>query len=314
MKYLPLFLLLSLTACTDFFDRQIDLPTADHKPRLSVDALFTQNDTLLTAHVTRTYGLNEERPANREAPLEGATVQIFENSSLKYELPYRETEIINRFAYDARPDAVAFVPGRDYEIRVTHPDYPDVSATQTMPAAVALENVRYEFLGENNVTFTNSRLRFDLPDPAGTDNYYELFLETITRDTFRLSETQIETFESNDVVYWYSEDLNTPDAVPGFQNSSLLISDEAFDGQRRSFSVPFYLYRNESGTGEFGSLTLVRVKWRHVTQEYYRYSRSLQDFSNAENNPLSEPVSVFSNVKNGVGCFGLRQEVVYELE
>lgn len=313
MKYLPFFLLaLTLAACTDFFDREIELPVADHEPRLSVDALFTQNDTLLTAHVTRTYGLNEERPVNREAPLEGATVQIFENGSVKYELPYRETEVLNRFAYDTRPDAIAFMAGRDYEIRVTHPDYPDVRATQTMPAMVELENVRYEFLGDNNVTFTNSRLQFDLPDPAGEDNFYELFLQVITSDTFTDPQGGVGVFTNVDNTYWYAEDLNTADAVPGFHNTALLISDEAFNGQRRSFSLPFYLFRNDSE--EIATGVRVRVNWRHVTQDYYRYSRSLQDFWNADGNPLSEPVSVFSNVENGVGCFGLRNEVVYELE
>ena len=299
----------ALASCNNFFDTQVDLPTPEHEPRMAIAGLFTDNDTLLTVDVNRTYGLFESRPQNREQVIEGATVKILEDGNVRYELDYRETEILNVFAYDTPTNGTPFDAGKTYELVVEHPELPNIRATQVMPAAVELENAEIEFVGENAINFTNSRLRFDLNDPA-TRNYYELVISSVFRDTFIDETGQIFINEYEDIVYWYEEDLVSADARPGFRNSSLLFSDEAFNGQRRSFTLPFYSFSLEQDEGQSNGST--RIYWRTVTEDYYRYSSSLQDFSIADGNPFAEPVSVFSNIENGVGCFGLRAEKIYE--
>jgi hypothetical protein len=54
----------------------------------------------------------------------------------------------------------------------------------------------------------------------------------------------------------------------------------------------------------------VRYKavFRTLTRENYLYKVSRNRFEEAQYNPLADPVILYSNVKNGIGVFGLETE------
>lgn len=47
-----------------------------------------------------------------------------------------------------------------------------------------------------------------------------------------------------------------------------------------------------------------------VEENYYIYHRTLQDNARNEGNPFSEPTPSFTNIKNGLGCFGASNKAI----
>jgi hypothetical protein len=55
------------------------------------------------------------------------------------------------------------------------------------------------------------------------------------------------------------------------------------------------------------------VRVRAITEDQYLYAVSLQRQLDAEDFPLSEPVVVHNNVKNGIGVFCLYNEQLFTI-
>jgi len=44
---------------------------------------------------------------------------------------------------------------------------------------------------------------------------------------------------------------------------------------------------------------------RHVTEDYFKWSRSYEANYEVDENPLVEPVSIYHNLENGLGIFSV---------
>lgn len=303
---------LLFAACSeDFFDATIDLPTPEHTPIIAVSAFATNTDSLgIFAKVTRTFGLFEERP-NDDA-LEDATVQLFENGELLYDFSLAEQEQFSHFAlFDGEFGGI----GNTYELKITDPTYGTATAIQKMPEPIPLEEIEYRML-DNSGDFVEGNGEFELTfqDPAGAANFYELTISQVCYFTFfDANGNEVRDSFVNNV--FFDEDLEGPNSnsnyTEGYDFESLLISDVNFDGQRVTLSPNIYEFCSNSVEGQFSRYI---VHWRTVTEEYFNYSKSLLQADLAENNPFSEPVSVFSNVEGGIGAFCLRSELRYDVE
>ena len=300
----------SLVGCENFFDQEIELPNADHEPILAINSFINSTtERQVQARISRTYGLFEDQPDDDR--IFGATVELYEEGNLLYQLSPFE---FDEFNYVQNLNNTAFGGiGKTYELRVSHPDYPSVTATQTMPTPVPLEEIVYRPLQVNDFSNSNGEIQMTFTDPAGEENYYEFLIAKqcvfvndqpisgVTRDTFL------------NFIFFNNEDLGSdPNLTQGFPYDALLISDQNFDGQRITISPQFW------SSDCFGSINVevdnFVVYWRTVTKDYFNYSKSVNDNYFSADNPFAEPVSVFSNVEGGVGAFCLRAELVYEVE
>ena len=52
---------------------------------------------------------------------------------------------------------------------------------------------------------------------------------------------------------------------------------------------------------------------RNLNYEFYIYNWSVYNFYRNQNNPFSEPVQVYTNIKNGIGIVGASSETKIEL-
>ncbi|MCB0643404.1 MAG: DUF4249 domain-containing protein [Phaeodactylibacter sp.] len=308
-KFLFLLALVSLMGCENFFDTEIELPTPEHNPVLAINSYITStNDSIVGVRVSRTYGLFEDSPD--EERIYDATVELFENGSLLYSLEAFDES----YGYNYKADLPAAFGGigKTYELRVSHPDYGTVSATQTMPIPVPLQEVEYRPLESNDFEQPNGEVRLTFQDPAGEENYYEFLITNYCEFTIELpnGEILLDTFENS---IYLDQDFNVdPNLYMGFDGTALLISDRNFDGQTITIGPQFNSY------GCFDAPNLVSqgfvVYWRTVTKDYFNYSTSLRDSESAAENPFAEPVSVYSNVEGGVGAVCLRSELRYFVE
>ena len=85
---------------------------------------------------------------------------------------------------------------------------------------------------------------------------------------------------------------------------SVLLSDQFFDGETYKFKGRFAAYYGGGVTDSIPYNFVIRS----VTPEYYYWSKSYYLKSQTDDNPFAEPVSVYNNLENGLGIFGLFSE------
>ena len=78
----------------------------------------------------------------------------------------------------------------------------------------------------------------------------------------------------------------------------MFLSDALFNG--RDFEIKlkiskFSFYETDT--------VLLDVSLEHIAEPYYLYAVSSNKYRRTSNNPFTEPVSVYTNVENGLGIF-----------
>ena len=83
-----------------------------------------------------------------------------------------------------------------------------------------------------------------------------------------------------------------------FENS---ITDEGNDGGKMATKKSFYM--NKRQNFDDGSYRITEVQILNTDVNFYRYQKDLETLKITGDNPLVEPISVYSNVKGGFGVF-----------
>ena len=198
---------------------------------------------------------------------------------LQYE---RYTELLpDRFG--APTDSLVFT--------VNHSDFTSVSGTQVFPSApqVSLE-LNYgatQLYGE-----ISDELIVTLEDIPGVNQHYIVSIDV----HFRTALTGQDTSVYYD-LYW---ETDYPNSTPLYGNEiALLLSEEGLD-RNIKFSA---------ATGvnpiDFAMLHEYRVKVSALSEEMYLFYKSYAAYENANGNPFAEPVVLYSNMSNNMGCFGV---------
>ncbi len=259
---------------------EADLP--DYEKQMVVHC-YPQPEVFHTI-VSTTVGLLENTDPE---PLQGATVELYENGQLL-------------FSTDGNANMPITEPlenGQNYLLQVTHPDFETMQATQTMPQHVPVKKAVYkekggidEFGDEVDV------LQISIDDPAGEANYYEFAL--------MVRQNPIDFPDQVDFVYPAE---NNSQGISTLYSDLLVASDQFFDGQSYTLSPKFYgYYQPEQATFE--------LLWRNITRERYLYLKSVTDHTYANDDPFAEPVGLFTNFDRGLGIFALYNEETYPVE
>lgn len=147
------------------------------------------------------------------------------------------------------------------------------------------------------------RIRF--ADPKGAQNYYIMRILT-------------PFYTGSDVSYYTSSGCfytNDPDVddnagidplVSGCISNELFINDRNFDGRQKELvlNVPvtqLTVVQDPANGRTYRPL----VQITNITGDYYKYRRSIEQYNMAADNPFAEPVSIFTNIRNGFGIFGV---------
>jgi Domain of unknown function (DUF4249) len=309
-----IFVLLSslfYTACNeDSFSQIVPIDPPEFEKQMTLHLFLTDKDSLSTAQLGRNFGILETVP-NDKWFLSGGSIEIFENNQSV--LKYTEDNNQGFISYNSLVQNGLFQAGKTYELRVKHPDFTNVTATQVMPSAVEIDSVRFRANAGISNDPDGTRLEaidVFLKDKKDEKNYYELsVLALYPQVSTRLDTINgIETYVTDTIGYYeyaaYPENSEDPNVVLGFGNT-VLVSDRVFDGENYKFSFRKYM------SSDFKKFT---VLVRQITEDNYLYSISAKRKSDAEDNPLSEPVNSYSNLKGGIGIFALRSEQVFRIE
>jgi hypothetical protein len=211
------------------------------------------------------------------------------------------------------------VAGNSYKIVVSAPGFTDAEGTSEAPVAVPViswnrrPGARIQQWGavQDEISFTFS-------DPVSKGDYYWVeLLHAAMRDTTdtipRNNHWNVGCINTNDpaVAHLSSFDFSNEDCIA---SNELYLEDELFNGTTKEFK--FYIdstwlspYENVNGDKYYPAIRL-----HHISSAYFRHLRSYRYAIDNNGNPFSEPVNVYSNVKNGLGVFSIGSIYTQELK
>ena len=275
---------LLLSSCDNLVNgvvRDIDLPP--HESQLAASLFLDSRDSNISAIVSSSKGIYDTGQSksvfNAQCVLNVGTTTYNWSTMDQYE---RYTELLpDRFG--APTDSLVFT--------VNHPDFTSVSATQVFPSApqVTLE-LNYgatQLYGE-----ISDELVITLKDIPDVNQHYIVSIDV----HFRTALSGQDTSQYYN-LYWETE---YPNSTPLWgQESALLLSEDGLD-RNIKFSA---------ATGinpiDFAMLHEYRVKVSALSEEMYLFYKSYSAYENANGNPFAEPVVLYSNMSNNMGCFGV---------
>ncbi|MCC7244171.1 MAG: DUF4249 domain-containing protein [Saprospiraceae bacterium] len=295
-----LFLAIMLSSCDgDPFESIIKLDPPPYDKKIALQFRAGVNDTFVDISLSRNFGILET-PADSAFFIKNLNIEILESDQVLWQFNSGNDIPLNRATiYQEIPHGL-FKSGKTYEIRASHPDFTSISAKQTIPEAPAVDSVRYDFDGGINSNGDEvSAFEVYLNDPAGVENFYQFSIGIISLSINPIYDSNNNVIGYDTLRYGpydgYFEVSDDPNQEEGL-NGSVLVGDQFFDGQAQKISLKIY---KDYSPKEY----VIYV--RSITEDDFIWQRSLIRYEGAQDNPLSDPVLIYSNFKDGIGIFGL---------
>ena len=301
-KLLILFIATVFVSCT----KEVDFTGTQSDPLLVVNGL-QQVGQPARLHVEKSTFFLDDQPDCRVKDLR---VDLYVNGVFEESLKVRDSMLMEnyiiwsdtgemyverlRYAFNycesnyilCEDDEVRFeVSSREFETAIA-----EVSMLRP-PQVISFDTVHVETFTDN---LTKIRFALNLDDPSGND-YYNLY-----------PHGALSGFTSSDPVFADLtafediEDIFGENEYYGYGPYNMF-TDRFFDGSVYSLSMETHLYSDE--LYEPFVLEVSRVD-----MGYYQYTKSYQAYSNSNPDSMigmfTEPVQVYSNVKNAIGVVG----------
>lgn len=284
------FLSLSIAflSCEKIID--IDIPEGERK--IVINGLINP-DSLVKINVSRSLSVLEN---DQFVFLENARVHFYENDDFKALMTY------DGGGFYSIPGFYP-VSNAEYRIEVESAGLQSVQAITNLPSPITMTDI-----DTSSVTDEwgggSLKMSFSLNDPE-EENYYAVSM-FVTHKIF-----DYENFELLDSLITYPiyfdfvqngqggiQDRLIENNSAIYFNNKVFLSDQLFNGKLFDLDLSVGKYF-------FGQADTVKleVKVDHVSKSYYLYAASLNKYYQANGNPFSEAVSVFTNIEKGLGIF-----------
>lgn len=259
---------------------EVDFPA--YSPQLVVHGLFRPGQPW-EVYVTRSVGLGASASQLGEAYIPNARVEIFEGERLITVLTHQG---LGRYVASGQFPEV----GEIYTLHVAAPGFtPVVAADQIPNPLVRLEAVFIDSVVVGLEDQVEAEIQFHLADLDMQPNFYELQI-------------------------WYDYGAG-PRPIAYRTNDPVLQGDSFQEFVRNGTSIIYYevsrfedaFFQNQSFSS---SLRFDRLEANYygisvnpISENYFRYQKTLAQIAEDEENPFAEPTPVFTNVMGGLGVF-----------
>lgn len=312
---LILALLFSCTKTLDFDDEQFS--------DLLVLNSIVWPDSVFKATFTKSASILESGSEPGQA-VANATLDIYENDQLLAHL----TPSAGRF----RADGIKPRAGYSYRL-VAKENGQQLTAETTVPFKADVLSVDTSMV-KNQGNSWGIMFNIRMKDTPG-DDYYRIILmhQTLSRTTYADNENKKTTFYNlrNYPVGFNTEDPvfkslynNSGDEIfdQGPENRYYIFPDDYFEGKERTIQIWKYLFNNyfdPSNPQLYGMPETIYDRFtihvQRLSKDLFFYLKYLELYDYYHDNPISEPVPVYSNVKNGAGIFaGFNDDAKYTFE
>lgn len=280
MLYRKIILILTigfiLSSCSgDFFEKPIDLDINDHTSKMAATAFLGASDE--TNLILVSYSLGPFQENNNDQVLSNATVSLTGNNNT---IPFNPAD---RDGFYESNSSINFVPNKTYTLSIEAPNYNTIVAQQIYPETVTILEAK----------LTENTFKIKINDNPNKKNFYLL---------------QLQRQDNNGGTQFINKKIDTFGSLTkssGFCETCVNFNDETFNGEQ-GFEIVATNYFYDPNT------TYKAILY-NVTEDFYKYDRSLFRSIYAEDNPFVEPVILHRNFKNGYGVFALvnKSELIF---
>ena len=288
IKYFAFVMVLLFASCDgDQFSqiRTIELP--EEEPRLAVTSRMTADSDRLTAFVSSSKPILDN---SEYEEINNATVNLFKDDALFMEFTWDEA--LKNYSYQGAPLSLG---DGTYRMEVEATGFDPIEATQKMPKACEILEVKYEedaFVDEYGDE--KDVLEVKIKDDGSEENYYSMFVKAYGKDP---AGNAIEM-----EAYGWIED-----PLMEYGWDEVFVPDLTFDGGNyvfRYFMSEFWQYEFQVDQG--GEIEKLEVVINSFSKDFYRHDVSRVTYEDSQDIPFIEPVLVTSNWDKGYGIFSLQ--------
>lgn len=302
LRYVLLALPLALLGCEKELEYDVESPEAS----LVVNSIVA-HDSLWQVEVSTTAGPGQGQQIRS---LKDAVISIYEDGSPINDIVLDSMDAQPGFLgnldggrngtvklYFHRTAVTRGHAGRNYELRVSHPNYKTVYSTSVIPRAARIRlrsgNGQAILIGGESY----SPIDFGIQD-EGSLNYYAVEV-WVSKTEGVDPESRIDFYSADKVLTEnavFTDDTHTDQRLYP-KTSGVFFSNQRFPGKE-------YGMRIFVQSSLLNSADDVRVRVLRLSPELYRFAVSYQKQLLNQENPFAEPAQVYSNIQNGTGIFG----------
>jgi hypothetical protein len=297
-------ILLLITACND--DQFLEYHTKDTETQLSLSG-FVCEDSIYVC-LTETFQANyliDDTTITSIITDTSAEVTIYEDGNYFCTLQAKSIPEAHWYTGVITPKNyyVAYVPiqaGSNYAVSFDHEKYGAFYAETRMP-------IIPEFIVDTQSIFQKVTLNEFTPAEM-------LFYDTLVWNTYFTLSLFDNDLHSNYYQVDFHLDATMDKGLTGFNFSAVnttynsryyhhhLFTDELSNGS--SYELEFSVFQPYADS--------VSVDFILFSEDYYNYLISMIAYHEAERDPFSKPVNLYSNVSNGFGFFGAYQKFRFQ--
>lgn len=291
-KYIGIF---AVSAVLASCEKEIVVDVPAYQPKLVLNGYATTGDTVFVS-VGKSIGILEYK-YGKDLAVKDATLVLRTDGAPDDVLDYDPLYGMYRSNTIAQP-------GKNYTLVATAPGYTEASATTIVPSAVKIDSIR---------RIPNARLDIDgnpqdeirivFNDPPAAGDYYILSISKLQGldTTFHGYGANCVNTTDASIESIYNEEIDQNTCLAG---DAIFFRDVLFNGVTKELRlfVPSGYVR--PGT-VFSDSVYAEVQLMHVTEAYFRFSKSYRFASDNRGNPFAEPSNVYTNVNNGYGVFSI---------
>lgn len=232
----------------------------------------------------------------KEATLTDAKVELTVNDEITYPMVY--DSLMLRYQSNYTPAI-----GDRLEVRINSANGKQTIARTEVPQPQKIEvvEIETELLEDSymleDVLATNRgyvRMKFRLHDPIGEKNYYRLAIRGLYNFNYDITYYQVwDFYQSSDPIFRDERLVSKWGAWPAFFSDVFddsLISDGSYEFEVRTYVL--------------GYPPIYEVSLQSITEDYYRYLKSMQLYRITRADTYSEGVYIHSNNEGGWGLLG----------
>ena len=272
---LMLSVLIFLTSCEGDFKH--DLKIDGYTQQLVVNCTFT-NDSTWKLNVSKTAGILDDESWE---PVNDAIVTITNKNETTFVLNNNDKGC---YSFEQAP-----VCNELYDLRINIPGYKTIEASDYLPSPVFVESVSFKdsVAFDEELCLSESVLSFN--DNETETNYYQIIFYQVDDNNRRVSlltstddisaENSANNSVTNSVTYW----------------DYIVENDVFFNGGNHKIAFRFSKVFPEKD---------VYVELRSLSADLHEYVLTYIKYLMNTGDPFVEPISVYSNVVNGLGIFG----------
>lgn len=224
-----------------------------------------------------------------------ATVVLYENDVVYDNLVYDA----NDYKYKS-PTGKTIRGGYTYTLKINAPGFKEAEAITVVPTQSTITEVqRVRNAGTNSYGNEVDDITLKFDDPL-EKNFY---LIKIYGGYFG-SQYPLYCINTTDKDIESMGEVDPFDPEPCFDGDRLLMKDVNFNGNQKQVKFRIESQELQEYTDPTtGRIMRPYIKLYRITEDYFKYIKTLNAFEMNDGNPFAEPSNVYSNLKNGYGIF-----------